>query len=241
MTREAAICCAPRASVRVTMAGSSSGVRPTASAGRRGTSPRPAGARYTLMPKIAITRSRRSGSAARRSAGARARTPSRVGEPEPLGDLAEHGVGAVCTHYGAAVPLTTCDPWNSALERFASGVSPGDHPRPSQRVALSCQRGFRQKRSVDARFRQSAGTAAPAARTITSPGTSASRGSSTSWPSRTTVTLVWITASSLVTALLARYSAEAKQGAAGARSPARSIRRWSRPGTGRASSRTAGG
>ena len=41
------------------------------------------------------------------------------------------------------MPLTTCEPWNSAFDRFASGVSLGEVTRALLGgVALSGQRGF---------------------------------------------------------------------------------------------------
>ena len=209
ITCDAAIRCAPRASVMLTIAGSSSGVRPTASASAKRNESTTGRCRYTLMAKIAITSSRViwiSSPPKRRSprsnsvSGGRSRSCSAM--------LAEHGVGAGLHDHGTAGAAHHVRALEQRVRPLRERRVVGEVARAPSRPGSSLRSAWTRRRrgpwTGGCGSRQ--GPPRPPRARSRRPARARSCGSSISRPSRRTLTLVWMTASSLATALLARYS-----------------------------------
>ena len=144
ITWDAAICCAPRASVRLTMAGRSSGVRPTASASAKRNES------TTGRCRIHVDAEDRDHEEQGDLDQQPAEAPEpalelRLGraEPEPLGDLAEHGVRAGLHHHGTARTAHHVRSLEQRVRSLRERRIAGEVTRALLGgVALSRQRGF---------------------------------------------------------------------------------------------------
>ena len=108
-----------------------------------------------------------------------------------------------------AVPLMTCVPRNKTFVRRLSGISGGSTPTDFSTGKLSpASAASSTNRLFDSSSRLSPGINVPARSSTTSPGTTSGNGNSTGTPSRSTLVLVSIIASSRATEFAALRSCQ---------------------------------